>query len=128
MFNNPTIEPLIKAQHKTAQTFYVLFQYYARSIDTTMLSTISSIATNMTTATRKDLDFRMNQFLDYAATHPDARIRFIASNMQLWIHSDASYLSEPKTRSRAGGYFFLSKKTLIQLTLIHLHHQTTAPS
>jgi hypothetical protein len=28
--------------------------------------------------------------------------------MKLAIHSDASYLSEPKARSRAGGHFFLS--------------------
>ena len=30
--------------------------------------------------------------------------------MQLHIHSDASYLSEPKARSRAAGYFFLDGK------------------
>jgi hypothetical protein len=29
--------------------------------------------------------------------------------MVLAIHSDASYLSEPKARSRAGGHFFLSE-------------------
>ena len=75
-----------------------------------MLTAISSIATNMTTAAKKDLGFRMKKFLDYAATHPDAKIRFVASDMQLWIHSDASYLSKPKARSRAGGYFYLSKK------------------
>ena len=28
--------------------------------------------------------------------------------MILAVHSDASYLSEPKVRSRAGGHFFLS--------------------
>eukprot|EP00957_Ditylum_brightwellii_P196121 14943386-Ditylum_brightwellii.AAC.1 len=28
--------------------------------------------------------------------------------MILWVHSDASYLSKPKARSRAGGYFYLS--------------------
>ena len=28
--------------------------------------------------------------------------------MVLYAHSDASYLSEPKARSRAGGYCFLS--------------------
>jgi hypothetical protein len=31
--------------------------------------------------------------------------------MQLKIHSDASYLSEPKAYSRIGGYFYLSNKT-----------------
>jgi hypothetical protein len=31
--------------------------------------------------------------------------------MQLKIHSDASYLSEPKSKSRIGGYFYLGSKS-----------------
>jgi hypothetical protein len=31
--------------------------------------------------------------------------------MQLKIHSDASYLSEPKAKSIIGGYFYLGNKT-----------------
>jgi hypothetical protein len=50
---------------------------------------------------------RVNQFLDYMWTHPDAIIRYPASDMILNVHSDALYLSAPKARSRAGGYFFL---------------------
>jgi hypothetical protein len=34
-------------------------------------------------------------------------VRFKASDMILHIHSDVSYLSEAKARSRVGGYFFL---------------------
>ena len=44
---------------------------------------------------------------DYMATHPEAKIRFRASDMVLNVHSDTSYLSAAKCRSRAGGYFFL---------------------
>ena len=33
--------------------------------------------------------------------------------MILAVHSDASYLSEPKARSRAGGHFFLSTNAQI---------------
>ena len=51
---------------------------------------------------------RCKQFLDYAATHQDAILTYKASDMVLVIHSDASYLIEPKARSRAGGHFFLS--------------------
>eukprot|EP00804_Cyclotella_cryptica_P000097 CCRYP_013741-RA/>CCRYP_013741-RA protein AED:0.45 eAED:0.45 QI:0/0/0/1/0/0/2/0/125 len=47
------------------------------------------------------------QFLDYTATHPDAEIRYHASDMILNVHSDASYLSVPNARSRAAGIFFL---------------------
>ena len=50
------------------------------------------------------------QLLDYAATHPNAKIRYYKSDMVLYVHSDASYLSEPNARSRAGGHFYLSQK------------------
>ena len=43
------------------------------------------------------------------ASHPDAVLTYNKSNMILAVHSDASYLSETKSRSRAGGHFFLSK-------------------
>ena len=43
------------------------------------------------------------------ATHPDAVLTFNASSMVLNVHSDASYLTEPKERSRAGGHFFMSE-------------------
>jgi hypothetical protein len=45
--------------------------------------------------------------LDYLATHPDATIRFYASDMILHIHSDASYLSVSKAIRRLGGIFYL---------------------
>ena len=35
------------------------------------------------------------------------------ANMKLAAHSDASYLSEPGARSRAGGHFFLSNEAEI---------------
>jgi hypothetical protein len=48
--------------------------------------------------------------LDYLATHPDATIRYHASDMVLHIYSDASYLSVSNVRSRLGGLFFLGNK------------------
>jgi hypothetical protein len=67
------------------------------------LGTLASAQTQGTTQT-------MNaavQLLNYAATHLDAVVRFHKSGMALYIHSDASYFSEPKARSRVGGYFYL---------------------
>ena len=49
------------------------------------------------------------KFLDSVTTHPDAILTFNASSMVLNVHSDASYLTEPKARSRAGGHFFMSE-------------------
>ena len=47
-------------------------------------------------------------FLNYAASHQDAILTYQASKMVLIVHSNASYLSKPKARSRAGGHFFMS--------------------
>ena len=41
------------------------------------------------------------------ASNLDALIRFYASDMVLNCHSDASYLTATRGRSRAGGHFFL---------------------
>jgi hypothetical protein len=66
-------------------------------------------------ATTKNQGYRKtqaatNQLLDYLATHPDATIRYHASDMILHIHSDASYLSFSNARSRLGGLFFLGQQ------------------
>ena len=42
--------------------------------------------------------------------HPNATMKYTASGMILHAHADASYLFEPKARSRAGGFYFLSSK------------------
>jgi hypothetical protein len=52
-----------------------------------------------------------NQLLDYIASQEEAVLTYSASEMILAVHSDASYLSEPKARSRAGGHFFLSNNS-----------------
>ena len=67
------------------------------------LSTIVSQQSKATTNTWN----AVKQLLDYLASHPDATIRYRASDMVLNSHSDASYLSEPNAQSRACGYFFL---------------------
>ena len=67
---------------------------------------LSEISSQQAAPTKNTMK-RVNQFLDYMWTHPDAIIRYRASDMILNVHSDASYLSAPKSCSRAGGYFFL---------------------
>ena len=85
------------------QTFCGLFNYYSQSIDCTMKQPVNSIAAVVSTTSWKDIKFRINQLLDYAATHPIAEIQYDASAMHLWIHSDASYLNETKARSQNSG-------------------------
>ena len=80
--------------------------WYARSVDMTVLMALSTIASQQSKATENTWN-AVKQLLDYLSSHPDATIRYRASDMVLNIHSDASYLSEPNTRSRACGHFFL---------------------
>jgi hypothetical protein len=102
--------PLTAKQCLTIQkvTGYVL--YYARVVEPTVLMPLNGIATEQTKATEKT-QADTNQLLDYLATHPDATIRYHVSDMLLYNHSDASYLSVSSARSRLGGLFLCGDKS-----------------
>ena len=70
-----------------------------------VLMALSSIAMEQTKAMERTLA-RCTQLLDYLAGHADAKVRYHASDMIMNIHSDASYLSKEKARSRACGHYF----------------------
>ena len=70
---------------------------------------LSAIAGEQAAAT-ENTERKVLKPLNYLATHPEAKIRFHASDMILNVHSDASYLSETRARSRLAGYFFLGSK------------------
>jgi hypothetical protein len=72
----------------------------------TVLMALSPIAVEQTKATEKTLG-RCLQLLDYLASNSEAKVKYHASDMIMNIHSDASYLSETKARSRACGHFFM---------------------
>jgi hypothetical protein len=84
--------------------------YYARAVDPISVMPINDIATEQTKATEKT-QAATNQLLYYLVTHPDATIRYHASDMILHIHSDASYLSVSPAHSRLGGLFFCGDKS-----------------
>jgi hypothetical protein len=84
-----------------------VFLYYGRAVNSTMLTALSAIASVQAKPT-EETKTCCKHFLDYTATHPDAILTYKRSDMVLMVHSDASYLSEPKARNRAGGHFFLS--------------------
>ena len=72
-----------------------------------MLPALGTLATQKASPTRNTMK-KIKQFLDYAATHPDAVVTYHASDMVLAEHSDTSNLSESDAQSRAGGHFFMS--------------------
>jgi hypothetical protein len=66
-----------------------------------MLTALSSLASKQAAPTER-------MILDYAASQEDAIVTYRASNMRPRIHSNASYQSEPKAHSRAGGHMFMA--------------------
>ena len=83
--------------------------YYARAVDCTMLPALNAIATQQSTPTENTMK-AVTHLLNYATTHPNAVLRYRASDMILHVHSDASYLNETNSKSRIAGHFFLSDK------------------
>jgi len=83
------------------------FLFLGRAVNPTLLCPISAIA-SQSAAPTEDTMKQTLQLLDYLATQEEAVITYNASDMKLAAHSDASYLSKPKARSRAGRHFFLS--------------------
>ena len=79
--------PLDKAGIKRLQEVIGTLLFYGRAIDNTLLvalGTLASAQTKGTQATAKAL----KKLLNYAATHPDATIRYTKSGMILHISSD----------------------------------------
>jgi hypothetical protein len=105
-----TSEPLNPTEIKRLQEVIGTLLYYARAVDNTMLVALSTLAAAQTKGTEQTAE-ACTKLLNYAATHPNAVVRYKASDMILHIHSDASYLSEPQARSRVGGFFFLGNGT-----------------
>jgi hypothetical protein len=81
--------PLTAQQFLTIQKVTGSVLYYARAVGPTVLMPLNDIGEEQTKAMEKT-QATTNQMLDYLATHPDATIRYHASDMILYIHSDAS--------------------------------------
>ena len=97
---------LNKKRKKVVQQVIGTCLYYVRAVDCTILRAISSIASTQAKAT-EETEQRVKQLLDYLFTLPNAKVRFYVSKMILNVHSDASHLSEPGSKSRAVGVYFM---------------------
>jgi hypothetical protein len=67
------------------------FLYYVRAIDNTIHLALNGIGSQQSKPTQNTND-DVDMLMDYLHTHPNAKLRFHKSNMQLHINSDASYL------------------------------------
>ena len=103
--------PLLSEDDKTyIQQVVGVLLYYGRAVDLTLLVALSSIGSAQATPTATTMEL-IKIILNYAATNLDAILFYKKSDKVLAVHSDASYLSEPKARSRVGGHFFMSSDT-----------------
>jgi hypothetical protein len=103
---------------KTLQQVIGVLLFYGLMVDYTIIQAVNRLAAQQLTPTEttgRDL----LRLLAYVATYPDAKLVFYKSNMQLTIHSDASYASEPHSRSRAGGVFILGNANFQGVDSIH---------
>jgi hypothetical protein len=104
---NKTTSPVLSTKdvNKLQQLTGTLL-YYARAVDPTLIMPINVLASEQLKATT-DTAEKVIKLLNYCNTHPETKIRYHASDMILYIHSDASYLSEREAKSRAGGLFYM---------------------
>ena len=80
-------EPLPPEGIHRVQSIVGSILYYARALDSTMLPSLNDIGSKQaaaTTGTNKPCTV----LLDYAATYPNAKIRFYASDLNLQADSD----------------------------------------
>ena len=71
--------------------------YYARSVDPTMLRAIDEISRVQSKPTR-DTNKKSRMLLYYAATYPNATIRYKEIDVVLHVDSDVAYLTIPELR------------------------------
>jgi hypothetical protein len=93
-------KPCLNIQKVAGSVFY-----NARAVYPSVLMPLNDFAAEHNKANMKT-QATTDKLLYYLVTHPDATIRYHASDMILHIISDASYLSLSHARSRIGGLFF----------------------
>ncbi len=102
-----TTPPLDKARKKSIQEVCGVFLFLARGVNGGLLPALSALASQQANPTERMLAL-CKQFLDYMASQDKAVLTYKARDMVLAIHSNTSYLSEPKACSRVGGHMFMA--------------------
>ena len=80
--------------------------FYTLLVEPTIAVAVSRLSSAQSHATELTME-AATRLIQYCLHHPDAVITYHASDMQLICHSDASHQSEPGSRSRITGIYFL---------------------
>ena len=89
------------------------FLFYSRAVSVTMLTELIALISYQYSPTKKTMKtfYKFLLFLHYAASNQCAVLTYLGIKMVLAIHSNASYLNEPKPRSLVGVHIFISLET-----------------
>ena len=102
--------PLLnKEDTKHVQAVLGTLLYYACAVDSTILTALSSLATEQAKPMQKRME-KVKQLLDYCTSQEEAILTYNNSKMILVVHSNAGYCNKKKSHSRAEGHFFLSSE------------------
>lgn len=105
-----TSPPLSASDITTLQSIIGSALYYGRAVDSLVLTEVQALSSEQSLHRTSTLE-RADRLLGYMMANPDNSVEFRASDMALWIYSDASYLSRTKARSVAGGFHYASDAT-----------------
>lgn len=83
--------------------------HHSRVIDYALLEAVTSIARTQAAPTVDTMN-RVEHLLQYAFSHQNHAITFVASEMIVTTHTDASYQSIPFSRSKLGGIHYCGNK------------------
>ena len=81
--------PLMPEQIKRVQNIVGTLLNYGRTVNSTLLTTLCTIAAQQSNGTQAVVE-SCHQLLDYVAMHPDVGICYHACDMILVVHMDAS--------------------------------------
>jgi hypothetical protein len=81
--------------------------YIGMAVDHLILPAVSKLASIQTAPTKHNIQ-EFNRLLQYVATHPNPKLVYSKGNMRLVAHTDASFMSETRCRTRAADYLYLS--------------------
>jgi hypothetical protein len=93
-------------QKRELQVIIGTLLYYARTVDPSILTAVHELGSVQSSPTMHDR-LKAERLLRYLSVNQNGATRFYASNMQLQVQSDASYLCRPKARSVLGGFHYL---------------------
>ena len=94
---------------KRFQAITRTFQYYAKTIDPTIILAVRELASQQGAPTETTIEM-CNMLRYYAHTYPTATFRYYASDMCLHVEYDVAYLVQPRARSWVAGHFYFNDR------------------